>query len=76
MQVLRSRVDRTWLLSHCITLSLFRECHMENSRCRHGRAVQAMREGFRVLHVLGLAVTPSKFKVIEWLPEPILILAV
>jgi 2-dehydropantoate 2-reductase len=37
-------------------------------------AVRAMREGFRVLHSLGLPVTPSKFKVIEWLPEPIVVL--
>jgi ketopantoate reductase len=37
------------------------------------QAVRAMREGFRVLHSLGLPVTPSKFKVIEWLPEPILV---
>jgi len=36
-------------------------------------AVRAMREGFRVLHALGLPVTPSKFRVIEWLPEPILV---
>jgi ketopantoate reductase len=39
-------------------------------------AVRAMREGFRVLHALGLPVTPSKFKAIEWLPEPILVLVV
>lgn len=37
-------------------------------------AVRAMREGFRVLRWLGLPVTPSKFKVIEWFPEPILVL--
>lgn len=36
-------------------------------------ALRAMREGFRVLRSLGLPVTPSKFKVIEWLPEPILV---
>jgi ketopantoate reductase len=36
-------------------------------------AVRGMREGFRVLRSLGLPVTPSKFKVIEWLPEPILV---
>jgi 2-dehydropantoate 2-reductase len=39
-------------------------------------AIRAMREGFRVLHSLGLPVTPSKFRVIEWLPEPILVLLV
>jgi ketopantoate reductase len=37
-------------------------------------AIRAMREGFRVLHSLGLPVTPSKWMVIEWLPEPILVL--
>jgi ketopantoate reductase len=36
-------------------------------------ALRAMREGFRVLRALGLPVTPSKFKVIQWLPEPILV---
>ncbi len=35
------------------------------------QALRAMRESFRVLHYLGLPVTPAKFKVIEWLPEPI-----
>jgi ketopantoate reductase len=38
------------------------------------QAIRAMREGFRVLRSLGLPVTPSKLKVIEWLPEPILVL--
>jgi ketopantoate reductase len=38
--------------------------------------VRAVREGFRVLRSLGLPVTPSKLKVIEWLPEPILVLLV
>jgi len=37
-------------------------------------AIRAMREGFRVLHSLGLPVTPSKFRAIEWLPEPILVM--
>jgi 2-dehydropantoate 2-reductase len=37
-------------------------------------ATRAMREGFRVLRWLGLPVTPSKYKIIEWLPEPILVL--
>jgi ketopantoate reductase len=39
-------------------------------------AIRAMREGFRVLHSLGLPVTPPKWRVIEWLPEPILVLLV
>jgi ketopantoate reductase len=37
-------------------------------------ALRAVREGFRVLHSLGLPVTPAKYRVIEWLPEPILVL--
>ncbi len=39
-------------------------------------AIRAMREGFCVLGSLGLPVTPSKFRVILWLPEPILVLLV
>ena len=37
------------------------------------QAVRGMREGFRVLRSLGLPVTPTKLKIIEWLPEPILV---
>lgn len=36
-------------------------------------ALRAMREGFQVLHWLGLPVTPAKLNVIKWLPEPILV---
>jgi len=36
-------------------------------------AMRAMREGFGVLRSLGYPVTPSKLRVIEWLPEPILV---
>ena len=35
--------------------------------------VRAIREGFRVLRALDLPVTPSKFKLFEWLPEPLLV---
>jgi 2-dehydropantoate 2-reductase len=38
-------------------------------------AARSMREGFRVLRWLGLPVTPSKFRIVEWLPEPILVFA-
>jgi len=37
-------------------------------------AIRAMREAFQVLQAMGLPITPSKFRVIEWLPEPILVL--
>ena len=40
------------------------------------QVVRAMREGFRVLRSLGLPVTPPKFKAIEWVPEPIVVLMV
>jgi ketopantoate reductase len=54
---------------------------VDNYRLAHTRdlvvlAIRAVLEGFRVLRSLGLPVTPSKFKVIEWLPEPILVLMV
>ena len=37
-------------------------------------AIRAMREAVRVLRSLGLPVTPPKLNVINWLPEPILVL--
>ncbi|MGD8397403.1 MAG: 2-dehydropantoate 2-reductase N-terminal domain-containing protein [Anaerolineae bacterium] len=36
-------------------------------------ALRAMREGFRVLQALGLPVTPSYLRIIQWLPEPLLV---
>jgi 2-dehydropantoate 2-reductase len=36
-------------------------------------ALRSIREGFGVLQSLGLPVTPSKLKVFQWLPEPILV---
>jgi ketopantoate reductase len=36
-------------------------------------AVRAIREGFRVLRELHLPVTPSKLKLLQWLPEPLLV---
>jgi 2-dehydropantoate 2-reductase len=35
--------------------------------------IRAIREGFRVLRALGLPVTPSKYRIFEWVPEPILV---
>ena len=35
--------------------------------------IRAIREGFRVLRALGLPVTPSKYRIFERLPEPILV---
>jgi len=34
-------------------------------------ALRAIREGFQVLQSQGLPVTPAKYKLFEWLPEPI-----
>jgi 2-dehydropantoate 2-reductase len=46
------------------------------ARTRDGLAllVRAIREGFRVLHGLGVPVTPAYLRLIEWMPEPLLVL--
>jgi ketopantoate reductase len=36
-------------------------------------ALRAVREAFRVLQSMGLPVTPPKFRLFQWLPEPILV---
>ena len=36
--------------------------------------VRGVREGFRVLRSLGLPVTPARFRVFQWLPEPVVVL--
>ncbi len=36
-------------------------------------AVCAIREGFKVLHALDIPVTPASLRVIEWVPEPVLV---
>ncbi|MCR4427088.1 MAG: ketopantoate reductase family protein [Firmicutes bacterium] len=35
--------------------------------------IRAIREGFRVLRALGIPITPSKLRIVEWIPEPILV---
>jgi 2-dehydropantoate 2-reductase len=82
---IRTDMD-AWLKYHVALLfpslaPALRAAGVDNYRLARTRdlvvlAVRAMREGFRVLRSLGLPVTPSKFKVIEWLPEPILVLLV
>jgi len=53
-------------------------CGTDNERMARTRdavvlAARAIREGFRVLQALGYPVTPSRFKVFIWLPEPLLV---
>ena len=82
---IRTDMD-VWLKYHVALLfpslaPALRAAGVDNYRLARTRdlvvlAIRAMREGFRVLRSLGLPVTPSKFKVIEWLPEPILVLLV
>jgi 2-dehydropantoate 2-reductase len=36
-------------------------------------SVRALREGFRVLQALGYPITPKRYRVFAWLPEPILV---
>jgi ketopantoate reductase len=38
-------------------------------------ALRAIRDGFRVLETLDLPVTPSKFRMFLWVPEPVLFMA-
>jgi ketopantoate reductase len=80
---IRTDMD-AWLKYHVALLfpslaPALRAAGVDNYRLARTRdlvvlAIRAMREGFRVLRALGLPVTPSKFKVIEWLPEPIVVL--
>ncbi|RPI99504.1 MAG: ketopantoate reductase family protein, partial [Chloroflexi bacterium] len=35
--------------------------------------VRAVKEGLRVLHALHITVTPAKYTILEWLPEPLLV---
>jgi 2-dehydropantoate 2-reductase len=35
--------------------------------------VRAMREGLRVLHALGIPITPRRYRLLEWVPEPALV---
>lgn len=36
--------------------------------------VRAVREGFRVLHRLEIPITPSRYKVLKYIPEPLLVM--
>ncbi len=80
---IRTDMD-TWLKYHVALLfpslaPALRAAGVDNYRLARTRdlvvlAIRAMREAFRVLHSMGLPVTPSKFRVIEWLPEPVVVL--
>ncbi len=53
-------------------------CGTDNERMARTRdavvlAARAIREGFRVLQALGYPVTPAKFRVFLWMPEPLLV---
>jgi 2-dehydropantoate 2-reductase len=80
----RIRTDMdVWLKYHVALLmpSLVPALYLAGTDCRRLArtrdavllAVLAGREGFRVLRALGLPVTPSGLRVLEWLPEPILV---
>jgi 2-dehydropantoate 2-reductase len=82
---IRTDMD-AWLKYHVALLfpslaPALRAAGVDNYRLARTRdlvvlAIRAMREAFRVLHSLGLPVTPLKLEVIEWLPEPVLVLLV
>ena len=79
---IRTDMD-TWLKYHVALLmpSLAPALYMagtDNYRLARTRdavvlTARAIREGFQVLRALGLPITPSKFKMFEWLPEPLLV---
>ena len=35
--------------------------------------IRAIREGFQMLRALGVTITPANLKIVEWIPEPILV---
>jgi 2-dehydropantoate 2-reductase len=80
---IRSDMD-TWLKYHVALLfpslaPALRAAGVDNYRLARTRdllvlALRGMREAFRVLQAMGLPVTPSKFRLFQWLPEPIMIL--
>jgi ketopantoate reductase len=81
---IRSDMD-TWLKYHVALLmpslapALYM-CGTDNQRLARTRdalilTVRAIREGFRVLMDLGMPITPPSFRLLMWLPEPIVIFA-
>ncbi len=53
-------------------------CGTDNERMGRTRdavvlAIRAVREGFRVLRALGYPVTPRRYRVLLWVPEPLLV---
>lgn len=80
---IRTDMD-TWLKYHVALLfpslaPALRAAGIDNYRLARTRdlmvlAIRAMREAFRVLGSMGLPVTPAKFRVIQWLPEPVVVL--
>jgi len=71
-----------WLKTHVVKVSpvanaLYMAEGDNHSLARNRDAlilmVKAMREGFQVLRALGIPILPSKLKIVEWLPEPIVV---
>lgn len=80
---IRTDMD-TWLKYHVALLfpslaPALRAAGVDNYRLARTRdllilALRGMREAFRVLQAMGLPVTPLKFRLFQWLPEPIMVL--
>jgi 2-dehydropantoate 2-reductase len=79
---IRTDMD-AWLKYHVALLfpslaPALRMCGTNNYRMARTRdaivlAVRAIREGFAVLRSLGLRPTPRKLRLLQWLPEPVLV---
>jgi hypothetical protein len=35
--------------------------------------IRAIKEGYKVLGALGIPITPSSHKIVNWIPEPLLV---
>jgi 2-dehydropantoate 2-reductase len=79
---IRTDMD-AWLKYHVALLfpslaPAMRMCGIDNYRLARTRdgivlATRAIREGFAVLKSLGLQATPSWLRLLQWLPEPVLV---
>ncbi|MGD9094011.1 MAG: 2-dehydropantoate 2-reductase N-terminal domain-containing protein [Anaerolineales bacterium] len=81
---IRSDMD-AWLKSHVaflmpsLALALY-GAGSDNYRLARTRdalvlTVRAIREAFQVLRAMGISIVPAKLRVFEWMPEPLLVLA-
>ena len=71
-----------WLKTHAVEILPIAGAFYMNGCDRHRLAgtrhglvlmLHGIQEGYKVLRALGVPITPSNHKIINWLPEPILV---